>query len=132
MPLIMLMHGIPYVATATVAFMEDYVIKLEKAKKAAMTGTAYIHLLTPCPPGWRAPVDSSIELGRLAVETNYFPLWEAEEGRIRFTHRVKNPKPIQDYYKLMGRFSHVKEDEFKRLQQIVDNRFAMVERLASS
>ncbi len=131
MPLIMLMHGVPYVATATVAFMEDYVIKLEKAKKAAMNGTAYLHLLTPCPTGWRAPADSSIELSRLAVETNYFPLWEAEEGRIRLTHRVRNPKPIRDYCKLMGRFSHAKEGEFKPLQQAVDRRFALIERLAS-
>ncbi|MFH1652087.1 MAG: 4Fe-4S dicluster domain-containing protein, partial [Chloroflexota bacterium] len=80
MPLIMLMHGIPYVATATVGYMEDFVHKLKKAQEAARTGTAYLHLYTPCPTGWRTPVDMGVELSRLAVETNHFPLWEAENG----------------------------------------------------
>jgi len=132
MPLIMLMHDISYVATATVAFLEDYVIKLEKAKKAAMQGTAYIHLHTPCPTGWRAPVESGIELSRMAVETNYFTLWEAEDGRVRFTHHVEKPKPIKDYCGMMGRFSHLKEEELKQLQKVVDRRYALIERLASS
>jgi phenylglyoxylate dehydrogenase beta subunit len=130
MPLIMLMHSIPYVATATVGFMEDYVQKLEKAKEAAKRGTAYIHLCTPCPTGWRAPVDLGIELSRLAVETNHFPLWEAEDGQVRFTHRVEKPKPIREFYKMMGRFSHLKEDDFEDIQQGVDRRMTLIERLA--
>lgn len=132
MPLIMLMHGVSYVATATVAFLEDYVMKLEKAKKAARSGMAYIHVHSPCPIGWRAPVENGIELSRTAVETNYFPLWEAEDGRVRLTHRVDKPRPVEEYSKLMGRFSHLKKEDVKYLQETIDKRFALIERLASS
>ncbi len=128
MPLIMLMHHIPYVATATVAYLEDFVRKLEKAM-AVKDGLAYIHLLTPCPTGWRAPVDSGIELSRLAVQTNYFPLWEAEGGRVRFTYEVPNPRPVSEFTKSMGRFSHLTERELQELQQIVDESYAEIKGL---
>lgn len=131
MPLIMLMHGVSYVATATAAYLEDYVLKLEKAKEAVKHGMAYIHLHTPCAIGWRAPVERGIELSRLAVQTNYFPLWEAEDGKLRFTRRVKKPKPLKEFIKLQGRFSHLTEGELEHFQEIVDKRFALVERLAS-
>ena len=131
MPLIMLMHHVAYVATATVGHMEDYVLKLEKAREAAKRGTAYLHLYTPCPTGWRAPVELGIELSRVAVETNHFPLWEAEDGKVRFTHKVEKPKPIKEFYKMMGRFSHLKEEDFVDIQQRVDRRVALIERLAS-
>jgi len=78
MPLIMLAHDALYVATASLGHMEDYIHKLKKAKEAARDGLAYIHLFTPCPTGWRSPSNLGIKLSRLAVETRYFPLWEAE------------------------------------------------------
>ena len=131
MPLIMLTHNIPYVATATVGFMEDYVRKLEKAKEVAKRGTAYLHLYTPCQTGWRAPVEMGVELSRLAVETNHFPLWEAEDGTVRFTHRPSKAKPINEFYTKMGRFSHLKKADFEGIQQAVDKLIAFIERLAS-
>jgi pyruvate/2-oxoacid:ferredoxin oxidoreductase beta subunit len=131
MPLIMLMHNLPYVATATVGFMEDYVRKLEKAKEAAKRGTAYLHLYSACPTGWRASADFGVELSRLAVETNYFPLWEAENGQVRLTHKVAKPKPIREFYRLMGRFSHLQEEDFEHAQRMVNRRVALIKKLAS-
>jgi len=130
MPLIMLMHGVSYVATATMAYYEDYVLKLEKAKEAVKRGMAYIHLHTPCATGWRAPVEKGIEMSRLAVQTNYFPLWEAEDGRLRLTHRVKRPNPLKDLLKMQKRFSHITDRELEALQQTIDKRLALLERLA--
>jgi phenylglyoxylate dehydrogenase beta subunit len=133
MPLILLMHNIAYVATATVGELEDYVVKLEKAKAIVQNGgMAYIHLHTPCPIGWRAPVDSTIELSRLAVETNYFPLWEAENGKVRFTRHVSKPKPLKELIKLQGRFSHLTDSEIEELQKFADKRLATIEKLASN
>jgi pyruvate/2-oxoacid:ferredoxin oxidoreductase beta subunit len=132
MPLIMLMHNVSYVATATTAYLEDFVLKLEKAKEAVKHGMAYIHVYTPCPTGWRTPVDSGIELSRWAVETNYFPLWEAEEGKLHFTHHVDKPKPVKDLIRMQGRFSHLTEEELEQMQQAVDERFALIGKLASS
>jgi pyruvate/2-oxoacid:ferredoxin oxidoreductase beta subunit len=131
MPLIMLMHGISYVATATMAYYEDYVLKLEKAREAVKHGMAYIHLHTPCNIGWRAPTEKGIEMSRLAVQTNYFPLWEAENGDLQFTKRVKKPKPLTDLIKLQKRFSHINDQELERLQQTIDKRLVLLEKLAS-
>ncbi len=131
MPLIMAFHGIPYAATATLAFLEDFVRKLKKAKEQK-EGMAYIHLLCPCPTGWRARTDLSIEICRKAVETNYFPLWEWEQGRLTFTYEEKKPRPISDYARLMGKFAHLKEDELKEWQSRVDARYALLKRLAGT
>jgi pyruvate/2-oxoacid:ferredoxin oxidoreductase beta subunit len=131
MPLIMLMHGVSYVATATMAYYEDYVLKLEKAKEAVKHGMAYIHLHTPCSIGWRAPAEKSIEMSRLAVQTNYFPLWEAEDGALKFTKRVKKPKPLKELIKLQKRFSHINDQELGRLKQTIDKRLALLDKLAA-
>ena len=128
MPLIMAAHLIPYVATAVIGYPEDYARKLTKAM-AVKDGLSYIHLLSPCPTGWRARTEDSIEICRLAVETNYFPLWEAENGKFRFTYQVDNPKPIQEFTRLMGRFSHLKEGDLTELQQLVNNRFNLIKSL---
>jgi pyruvate/2-oxoacid:ferredoxin oxidoreductase beta subunit len=131
MPLIMALHGIPYVATAAISHLEDYAAKIAKAVEVK-NGMAYIHLLSPCPAGWRAPIDMPIELSRMAVETNYFPLWEMEHGKYRLTHEVKKSKPIEEYTKLMGRFSHFTKEELEGLQQTVNSRFNFIKKLTAS
>lgn len=130
MPLLMLFHSVPYVATATITFLEDYAQKLVKAMQVK-DGLAYIHLWSPCPTGWRASQDSAIQISRLAVETNYFPLWEAEHGKIRITHQVSNPKPVSELTRLMQKFSHLSEQELAELQQLVNDSFTSLKNLAS-
>jgi len=127
--LIMAMHRIPYVATATLSHMEDFVKKLRKAEEKKNEGFVYIHVFSPCPVGWRMQDDSAIQVCRMAVRTNYFPLWEAENGKFRFTHKTDNPKPIQEFTKLMGRFSHLKEEDLAKLQQLVNDRFNLIKSL---
>lgn len=129
-PLIMVAHEIPYVATASIAYVEDYVQKLHKAMNVK-DGMAYIHLFSPCPTGWRSSLDSGIEISRLAVETNYFPLWEAEHGKLQLTHEIPNPKPIHELTKLMGKFSHLVPKELEQLQELVNARSAKIKTLAS-
>lgn len=129
MPLIMVFHNIPYVATASPAYLEDYAQKLTKALNVK-DGMSYIHLLTPCPIGWRFPIDRGIEVAQSAVETNYFPLWECEQGKLHITEEIKAPKPIGEFTKMMGRFSHLNTGEVQQLQRLVDERFARIKALA--
>lgn len=129
LPLIMAFHGIPYVATAVMAFPEDYAQKLLKAK-AVKDGMAYIHVLCPCVVGWRADDDSCIEIGRLAVETNYFPLWEFENGKVSFTHHVKKMRPLSEFTKLMGRFSSLTVSQLRQFEEDIKRRIEMLETLA--
>lgn len=130
-PLLMAFHGIQYTATATLAYPEDFMYKLLKAKEAVKEGMAYIHVLTPCPTGWKFETEHAIEVTKAAVETNYFPLWEAEKGVIRLTHEVRNPRPIQEFTGLMRRFSHLSAQETGYLQEQVDRSWEQISRIAS-
>jgi len=128
-PLIMAMHGANYVATATLSHLEDFAKKLKKAKEKKDEGFAYIHVFSPCVMGWRVDTDSSIEVCRMAVRTNYFPLWEQENGKFRFTHKTPNPRPVQDLTRMVRKFSHLKEAGLTELQQSVDDRFKLIKSL---
>jgi len=102
---IMADHQIPYAATATIAYPEDLLIKMEKAKR--IRGTRFIHLLSPCPPGWRIPSELTVKISRLAVLTGVFPLYEVENGEKYTINFRPKLRPIQEYLKLQGRFNHL-------------------------
>jgi len=105
LPLIAMAHGIPYVATASVAYLRD----LEEKVRRAMTvrGARYIHILVPCPLGWGAAPHDTIKLARLAVETGLFPLFEAEHGEVVSATRIRHRVPVEDYLKPQKRFAHL-------------------------
>jgi len=124
MAFIMAAHRIPYVATATPSYPIDFIEKLKKAKK--IKGTRYLHVLTPCPPGWRSDADLSVELGRLAVQTGMWVLFEIENGvfSINSSSQIAldntKRKPVEEYLKLQGRFRHLTTQEVVQIQRAVD------------
>lgn len=132
LPLIMALHPASYVATATLSNMEDYAKKLLKAKEISKKGFAYIHVFTPCVVGFRIPTDSAIQVCRMAVRTNYFPLWEMEGGRFRLTAPVESPRPIQDYLSMCGKFAHFKEGDIAEFQTVVNERYNMIKSLVEA
>ena len=116
---IMADHQIPYAATATIAYPEDFLRKIEKAKK--IRGTRFIHLLSPCPPGWRISSELSVKISRLAVRSRVFPLYEIENGRTYTLQEESQVVPVKEYLKLQGRFNHLKEEDMKEIQRRVDD-----------
>ena len=110
-------HDIPYVATACHSYPQDLMAKV--AKGIAVPGPAYVHILSVCPTGWRSAPDLSIRLGRLAVETGVFPMYEVENGKYKLSMDLPELRPIQDYLKLQGRFRHLSEDNIKAIQERV-------------
>jgi len=130
MPLLMVMHNCEYVATASTAFLEDYYAKLEKAIEASKKGMAYIHIFSPCPTGWRFPPSKLIEIGRKAVHSNIFPLWEYENrvGKIHFTHPVEDPLPVQAYLSLIGKFRHIDMDQVSHIQAQTERNIEILKR----
>jgi pyruvate ferredoxin oxidoreductase beta subunit len=103
------------VATACPSYPLDLI---QKVKKAADTkGAAYIHILSVCPTGWRSAPDLSIKLGRLAVETGTFPLYEVEQGKYRLSIDFPKLKPIKEYIKLQGRFRHLTDEMIEEIQK---------------
>ncbi len=121
-PAIVAAHDIPYVATACPSYPFDLMDKV--AKGAATPGPAYIHILSPCPTGWRFATDLTIRLGRLAVETGTFPLYEVENGTYRLNFDFPKLRPVTDYMKLQRRFRHLSEDVINKIQQRVNREYA--------
>ncbi len=132
LPLIIALHPVAYVATATLSNMEDYARKLLKAKEKSHEGFAYIHVFAPCLIGFRFPTDAAIQVCRMAVRTNYFPLWEMENGKFRITAPVENQRPIQEYLSLCGKFSHLKEEDVSVIQGAVNERYQLIKSLCGA
>ncbi|MBA7621220.1 Oxalate oxidoreductase subunit beta [subsurface metagenome] len=128
MPRIMEAHSVSYIATACPSYPADLYDKMRKAK--TKKGTRYIHISTPCPPGWIFPTKDTVKMGRLAVETGMVTLYEVEDGVFRLTGRSRSIaergklKPVGDYIKLQGRFAGIGADNLKELQTWVDSRWA--------
>ena len=115
-------HGIPYVATASPSYHFDLMRKVRKA--ADTRGPAYVHILTPCPTGWRCGGDITVEIGHLAVQTGMFPLYEIERGRYRLNADPPRLKPIEEYLKPQGRYRHLTDDHVARIQEMVNEDYA--------
>jgi len=115
---IMVAHRIPYAATANIAYPEDLIKKLNKAK--GLKGTKFIHLYAPCPTGWKHAPDITVRISRLATETNVFPMYEVENGIYKINRKISNPKPVIEYLKPQGRFRHLTEEEVAFFQAEVD------------
>ena len=127
-PLIMAAHDIGYVATAVIAYPEDLLRKLLKAM-AVKDDMSYIHILSPCILGWGYAIPESLDVCRAAVETNYYPLWEYENGEYRLTHEIDKPKPISEYTRLLKKFAHLEAEDIESLQGVVDKRFRRIKAL---
>ncbi|EHR73333.1 2-oxoacid:ferredoxin oxidoreductase, beta subunit [Burkholderiales bacterium JOSHI_001] len=105
LPAIAMAHGIPYVATATVADLRELEAKVEKAM--SIRGARYLHVLVPCPLGWGAASQDTIRLARLARETGLFPVFDAEHGEVTAVTKIRHRVPVEDYLKPQKRFAHL-------------------------
>lgn len=122
MPMIMAMHDIPYVATASPAYMPDLIKKLEKAKNVK-SGLAYIHIYNSCATGWGYESEKSIEIARKGVQSRFVPLYEVENGKFKLSIDVKNPIPLKDYLSSMKKYKHVTEEQIIELQAYIDKKW---------
>lgn len=112
-------HKIPYVAQAVVGNWSDLVKKTQKA--LSVNGPSFINVLAPCPLGWGFPSEDTIKIGRLAVETGFWPLYEIEGGNYKIT-KPKEKKPVIEFIKPQARFKHLleREDVISAIQERID------------
>jgi pyruvate/2-oxoacid:ferredoxin oxidoreductase beta subunit len=120
---IMVAHKIPYTATATVAYPEDLIKKVNKAKE--IKGPKYLHVFAPCPTGWRMAPGKSVEISRLAVQTYAFPLYEVENGVYTVSKKPKQ-RPITEYLKLQDRFKHMPDELVDKFQENVNREWEVL------
>lgn len=115
---IVVAHGAPYVATASVAYLAEF---RESIRRGLSTdGPAFIHLHIPCPTGWRFPAERTVEIARLAVQTGLFPLYEVVRGRRRWIQPKGELRPVSEYIAAQGRFSHLAPEQMARIQEEVE------------
>jgi pyruvate/2-oxoacid:ferredoxin oxidoreductase beta subunit len=127
-------HGVEYAATACVSYWNDYITKVRKA--LAVAGPAVIHVLAPCPRGWRFDPSQTVRLGRLAVQTRYFPIYEFDRGVYRLNIKVSKPRPVERFLTAQGRFRHLFRPEFRKeiaaIQTWVDENWRRISELCRS
>jgi 2-oxoisovalerate ferredoxin oxidoreductase beta subunit len=123
---IMAAHGVPYVATANIAWPKDLMAKVVKAK--AVDGPTFLHIFAPCPTGWRYPPGKTLEVARLATHTRIFPLYEVEAGVYK-VKQFKKEARIEDYLMMQGRFRHLTQEEIGAIKANVDRWFTKLLKL---
>jgi pyruvate ferredoxin oxidoreductase beta subunit len=129
---IVVAHHVPFAATASISNWKDLMNKVRKA--LSKDGPTFIHVLAPCTRGWRFDAAKTLKLSKLAVETRFFPIYEVEDGVYRITVPVPNPKPVEDYLKAQGRYSHLLKPEWasqlEALKREVDANYRRLEKMS--
>jgi pyruvate ferredoxin oxidoreductase beta subunit len=98
-------HHVPYVGQAAAAHWQDLSEKVGKAARAE--GPAFLNVLTDCPVGWGHEARLSPRLGRAAVDSCFWPLYEVVDGRYRLTYVPEHRVPVEDWLEPQKRFAHL-------------------------
>lgn len=127
MPAIMAAHGIPYVATASASYPLDLYEKFKRAKDEFKRDTRYIHIQSPCAPGHGFDTSKTIKIGKLAVETGIWTLYEIIKGKFilseesrKIVAEKKKRKPVSEYYKTQKRFRFMSDQDIQQVQKDID------------
>ena len=104
-PRIAMAHGIPFVATASIADLHDLEAKVTKGM--SIQGARYIHIHVPCPLGWKSDPAHTMKVARMAVESGLFPLFQAEYGQVTDRTPIRRRVSVEGYLELQGRFKHL-------------------------
>ncbi|AFK50735.1 pyruvate/ketoisovalerate ferredoxin oxidoreductase subunit beta [Thermogladius calderae 1633] len=129
---IMIAHGVPYVATASVGYVHDFYNKLVRASK--IRGFRFISLHAPCPIGWRFDPRYTVKIARLAVESGLWVLYEYYDGKIHLSGPSRpyvdpsKRKPVEEYLKLQGRFRRIDDELLKSIQEYVEKNWEWVKK----
>jgi len=113
-------HHIPYVAQASLSNLIDLYNKAEKAFNA--DGPAFLNVLQPCTLGWSYPMEKTIEMAKLAVDSKFWPLFEVENGVYKLSYKPSKQVPVSEFMKLQGRFKHLFKPENKKIIDFIQKK----------
>jgi pyruvate ferredoxin oxidoreductase beta subunit len=129
LPFIVAAHG-AYTATANIAFPQDLAAKLKKS--FGFNGPSYIQVFASCPTGWKHPTDQSIEIAKLAFNTNIYPIYEIENGVLKINKKPTQVTPVDEYLTRQGRFKHLSKEDIADVQQHVNSNWERLLKLEES
>ncbi len=125
-------HRISYLAQANIAFMADLKIKAKKA--LAVDGPSFLTVFSPCTNNWKFPTSQYVAIAKLATETNFWPLYEIENGNYKLNWEPKKITPVMEFLKTQGRFKHLFSEKNKaileKIQKNVNDEFARIASLS--
>ncbi|MFA5858929.1 MAG: thiamine pyrophosphate-dependent enzyme [Elusimicrobiota bacterium] len=128
---IMVAHSIPYVAQSAVGFWSDLVNKVQKALDT--DGPTFINVLQPCRLGWGHAPETITDIGKLAADTCFWPLYEVVDGTYRVTYKPKEKKPVTEFLKTQVRFKHLmspdSQDVVAKMQNEIDRKWNRLQKL---
>ncbi|MDO5852844.1 MAG: thiamine pyrophosphate-dependent enzyme [Thermoplasmata archaeon] len=119
-------HGIPYAATASVGYLDDYIRKVRTA--ASIRGTKYIHVLAPCPTGWGVGTDATVDYARRAVDCGLWPLAEFRDGEFSLSRDMTDPGALPEYVRSQRRFRHLTDADVEHIALARDRRWEQIRR----
>ena len=118
-------HGIPYAATASVGYIEDFANKVKRASE--VKGTSFIHVLAPCPTGWGVDTSETVDIAREIVDTGLWYLAEYYDGEFHLNMKPKALEGVSHYIKRQKRFKHLSDED---INTIIRERDKTWERIA--
>lgn len=125
-------HGINYAATASIGFFSDYIDKMKKAIE--VDGPAVVHVIAPCPLGWRSNPTDTVKLAKMAVLTGMFPIYEVKDGIYKMSLKPGKLLPIEKYFKLQRRFRHLfkpeNKSELEEIKREIEDNYKRILKLA--
>lgn len=126
---IIVSHGVPYAATLTVAYPDDFMKKVETAKN--LKGFRFLYVLTPCPTGWGFRTEETVKVSRLAVETKVFPLFEVRNGIDFVINKEPEGTQLEQYTGIQSRYAHLTSEQLRELEGKVEQRWERLKWIAS-
>lgn len=117
-------HDIPYAATASIAYIEDFLEKVQKA--GTVDGPSFIHVIAPCPTGWGIPVDETVNAAKAMVDSGLWYLAEYYDGEFHLNHNPRKFTSVEEYLRSQARFAHLDEAD---IEHIIAGRDAKWERM---
>ncbi len=110
--------AVKYVATASVAYPVDLMNKVIKALN--YKGPTFLNIHCPCPKGWKFDADKMIQVGKMAIETGMWTLFEWEHGEYSYQREPEEILGVNEYLKLQGRFNHLTDEHIANQQAFID------------
>ncbi|MBQ9031316.1 MAG: pyruvate synthase subunit beta [Parasporobacterium sp.] len=120
-------HNIPYAATASIGYLQDFINKVDKASR--IRGTRYIHVIAPCPTGWGIAVDETVDIAREVVDCGLWYLAEYEQGHYTLNRRPSEFTEITHYLSRQSRFRHLTQEDVEVIQRSRDDKWKQLEAL---
>ncbi len=131
---------IPYVFTATESNYKDLIRKAAKAQWYARNeGLVFGKLFSVCPLNWRHGDELGQEVSQLAVDCNFFPLYEVEHGitTLNYNPEEKGKKvDVSEWLGTMGKTKHLLKKEhaalLDMLRKEIDRRFIRIKAMSDN